>query len=213
MNKTHKILLLISLLFFNTTNAEDINENVLKKINEESADILVENLNQHFISNFSNARQLCEKNLNLIIKNKSLLFLKESQSIKSIDNKLALKTHANKMKSMAPVLARSGCLVKYRFELEMILYNSFHGSEETILFQQASQLKMTRPNIIKINSALSKDHEVWIKDNLDVDDKQERERRNNGFNEVLNSIIGFYINNASLGCKKISANSESFSCK
>ena len=184
-----------------------------KKINEESADILVENLNQHFISNFSNARQLCEKNLNLIIKNKSLLFLKESQSIKSIDNKLALKTHANKMKSMAPVLARSGCLVKYRFELEMILYNSFHGSEETILFQQASQLKMTRPNIIKINSALSKDHEVWIKDNLDVDDKQERERRNNGFNEVLNSIIGFYINNASLGCKKISANSESFSCK
>ena len=67
MNKTHKILLLISLLFFNTTNAEDINENVLKKINEESADILVENLNQHFISNFFFFFQLCEKKLNLII--------------------------------------------------------------------------------------------------------------------------------------------------
>ena len=213
MNKAHKILLLISILFFNTTNAEDINENVLKKINEESADILVENLNQHFIDNFSRERQLCEKNLNLIIKKKSLLFLKESQSIKSIENKLALKTHANKMNSMAPVLARAGCTVKYRFELEMILYNSFHGSEETILFQQASQLKITKPNKIKIISGLSKDHEVWIKDNLDVDDKQERDRRNNGFNEVLNSIIGFYINNTSLGCKKISANSESFSCK
>ena len=213
MNKTHKILFLISILFFNIINAEDINENVLKKINEESADILVENLNQHFIANFSSERQLCEKNLNLIIKKKSLLFLKESQSIKSIENKLALKTHANKMNSMAPVLARAGCTVKYRFELEMILYNSFHGSEETILFQQASQLKITKPNKIKIISGLSKDHEVWIKDNLDVDDKQERDRRNNGFNEVLNSIIGFYINNTSLGCKKISANSESFSCK
>jgi hypothetical protein len=81
LNKAHKILLLISILFFNTTNAEDINENVLKKINEESADILVENLNQHFIINFSKERQLCEKNLNLIIKDKSLLFLKESKSI------------------------------------------------------------------------------------------------------------------------------------
>jgi len=117
------------------------------------------------------------------------------------------------MKSMAPVLARAGCLVKYRFELEMILYNSFHGSEETILFQEASQLKITKPTKIKINSGLSKDHEVWIMDNLDIDDLQERERRNNGFNEVLNSIIGFYMNNSSLGCKKISANSESFSCK
>ena len=213
MNKAHKILLLISILFFNTTNAEDINENVLKKINEESADILVENLNQHFISNFSKERQLCETNLNLIIKNKSLSFLKESQSIKGIDNKLALQTHANKMKSMAPVLARAGCLVKYRFELEMILYNSFHGSEETILFQQASQLKITKPIKIDITSGLSKDHEVWIMDNLDIDDLQERERRNNGFNEVLNSIIGFYMNNSSLGCKKISANSEFFSCK
>ena len=213
MNKIYKILLLISTLFFNTTNAEDINENVLKKINEESADILVENLNQHFIINFSKERQLCEKNLNLIIKDKSLLFLKESKSIKNADNKSALKTHANKMKSMAPVLARAGCFVKYRFELEKILYNSFHGSEETILFQQASQLKITKPNKIKIISGLSKDHEVWIKDNLDVDDKQERDRRNNGFNEVLNSIIGFYINNTSLGCKKISANSNSFTCK
>jgi hypothetical protein len=213
LNKTKKFLILIITLFFNATNAEDINENVLKKINEESADILVENLNQHFIANFSKERYLCEKNLNLIIKKKSLSFLKESQSIKDIGNKTALRTHANKMKNMAPVLARAGCLVKYRFELEMILYNSFHGSEETILFQQASQLKITKPNKIKIISGLSKDHEVWIKDNLDVDDKQERDRRNNGFNEVLNSIIGFYINNTSLGCKKISANSESFSCK
>tara|TARA_B100000780_G_scaffold255088_1_gene203556 strand:- start:1782 stop:2423 length:642 start_codon:yes stop_codon:yes gene_type:complete len=213
LNKTQKILTLISILFFNSANAEDINENVLKKINEESADILVGNLNQHFITNFSKERELCEKNLNLVIEKKSLLFLKESKSIKNIENKNSLKAHANKMKSMAPVIARSGCLVKYRFELEKILYNSFHSSEETILFQRASQLKLTKPNKILIISALSNNHEVWIKNNLELDDQQERERRNKGFNEVLNSIIGFYINNSSLGCKKISANSEAFRCK
>ena len=114
MNETPKILTLIGILFFNSANAEDINENVLKKINEESADILVGNLNQHFITNFSKERELCEKNLNLVIEKKSLLFLKESKSIKNIENKNSLKAHANKMKSMAPVIARSGCLVKYR---------------------------------------------------------------------------------------------------
>ena len=132
------------MLFFNLINAEDINENVQKKINKESADILVENLNQHFIINFSKGRQLCEKNLTSIINNKSLSFLKESESIKSIDNKKALEIHANRMKSMAPVFARAGCLVKYRFELEKILYDSFHSIEETILFQRASQLKLNK---------------------------------------------------------------------
>ena len=196
MNKIKKILTIISILIFNITNAEDINENVLKKINEESADILVGNLNKHFITNFSKERELCEKNLKLVIKKKSLLFLKESKSIKSIDNKAALKAHANKMKSMAPVIARSGCLVKYRFELEKILFNSFHSSEETILFQQASQLKLSKPNKIIIINALLNNHQSWIKNNIDLDNQQERERRNKGFNEVLNSIIGFYINNS-----------------
>jgi hypothetical protein len=212
MNKIQKILIPIGILFFNITNAEDINENVLKKINEESADILVENLNLHFIANFSENRQLCEKNLTSIIIKKSLSFLKEAESIKSIDNKKALIIHANKMSTMVPVLARAGCLVKYRFELEKILYDSFHRSEETILFQQASQLKLTKSNKLLINSTLSDDHNSWIKYNLDVEDQVERERRNNGFNEVLNSIIGFYINNSSLGCEKLSANSETFVC-
>ena len=55
------ILILISIFFLNPVTAGDINENVQKKINQESADILVENLNQHFINNFSSERQLCEK--------------------------------------------------------------------------------------------------------------------------------------------------------
>jgi hypothetical protein len=200
------------MLFFNLINAEDINENVQKKINKESADILVENLNQHFIINFSKGRQLCEKNLTSIINNKSLSFLKESESIKSIDNKKALEIHANRMKSMAPVFARAGCLVKYRFELEKILYDSFHSIEETILFQRASQLKLNKSKKMLINRALLNDHNTWIKDNLDLDNKVERERRNNGFNSVLNTIAGFYINNSSLGCKRISTNSETFTC-
>ena len=200
------------MLFFNLINAEDINENVQKKINKESADILVENLNQHFIINFSKGRQLCEKNLTSIINNKSLSFLKESESIKSIDNKKALEIHANRMKSMAPVFARAGCLVKYRFELEKILYDSFHSIEETILFQRASQLKLNKSKKMLINRALLNDLNTWIKDNLDLDNKVERERRNNGFNSVLNTIAGFYINNSSLACKRISTNSETFTC-
>ena len=67
------------MLFFNLINAEDINENVQKKINKESADILVENLNQHFIINFSKGRQLCEKNLTSIINNKSLSLTRSNQ--------------------------------------------------------------------------------------------------------------------------------------
>jgi hypothetical protein len=206
------ILILISIFFLNPVTAGDINENVQKKINQESADILVENLNQHFINNFSSERQLCEKNLTKIIKDRSLSFLKESKKIKNIDNKKALKMHANKMESMASVFARAGCLVKYRFELEKILYDSFHESEETILFQKASQLNLNKSKKLLIIRSLSKDHNAWIKDNLDLEDKAERERRNNGFNEVLNSIAGFYINNSSLGCKKISANSDVFVC-
>jgi|TARA_B110000014_G_scaffold256946_1_gene240766 hypothetical protein len=212
LNKLQKILILIGIFFLNPISAEDINENVKKIINEESADILVKNLNQHFITNFPSERQLCEKNLITIINNRSLSFLKESEKIQSIDNKKSLKMHANKMKSMAPVFARAGCLVKYRFELEKILYGSFHESEETILFQKASQLNLNEPKKLLIIHALSKDHNTWIKDNLDLEDKSERERRNNGFNEVLNSIAGFYINNSSLGCKKKSANSEVFLC-
>ena len=212
MNKLQKILILVGIFFLNPISAEDINENVKKIINEESADILVKNLNQHFITNFPSERQLCEKNLITIINNRSLSFLKESEKIQSIDNKKSLKMHANKMKSMAPVFARAGCLVKYRFELEKILYDSFHSIEETILFQRASQLKLNKSKKMLINRALLNDHNTWIKDNLDLDNEVERERRNNGFNSVLNTIAGFYINNSSLGCKRISTNSETFTC-
>ena len=120
---------------------------------------------------------------------------------------------AAKIRGLAPVLSRAGCFVKYRFELEKILYKSFYTAEETPLFQKALLLKHSKSIMTIISSALTMKHEDWIKENLDLIDKNESMRRNNGFNEILNNIIDFYLTMPTLGCINISNKEKIYQCR
>ena len=64
-----------------------------------------------------------------------------------------------------------------------------------------------------ISSALTMKHEDWIKENLDLIDKNESMRRNNGFNEILNNIIDFYLTMPTLGCINISNKEKIYQCR
>jgi hypothetical protein len=213
MREARKILLFFIVTFFNSSYADTNNEEVLKKINSESAEVLINNLNNNLLSNYPSDRKICESNLNNLIKNKEKLLLDYSKNIKTYNERAALILEAAKIRGLAPVLSRAGCFVKYRFELEKILYKSFYTAEETPLFQKALLLKHSKSIMTIISSALTMKHEDWIKENLDLIDKNESMRRNNGFNEILNNIIDFYLTMPTLGCINISNKEKIYQCR
>ena len=103
----------------------ETNENIQKIINAESADSQVKKLDKFFIQHFKSIRKKCESNLTIVLEERA----KKIMGIK--DKGAGLEEHANKLIIIAPVLTRSGCIVKFRIEMEKILFGTFLKTEES----------------------------------------------------------------------------------
>ena len=108
----------------------ETNDNIQKIINAESADSQVKKLDAFFIQHFKSIRKECESNLTTILEERA----KKIMEVK--DNGAGLEAQANKLIIIAPVLARSGCIVKFRIEMEKILFGTFLKTEESKIFNQ-----------------------------------------------------------------------------
>ena len=108
----------------------ETNENIQKIINAESADSQVKKLDKFFIQHFKSIRKKCESNLTNVLEERA----KKIMGVK--DKGAGLEEHANKLIIIAPVLARSGCIVKFRIEMEKILFGTFLKTEESKIFNQ-----------------------------------------------------------------------------
>ena len=123
----------------------ETNDNIQKIINAESADSQVKKLDAFFIQHFASIRKKCESNLTIILEERA----KKIMEVK--DNGAGLEAQANKLIIIAPVLARSGCIVKFRIEMEKILIGTFLKTEESKIFNQIinHKFKDAEKNTIK----------------------------------------------------------------
>ena len=203
-----KILTFFILMFFclGVLAETETNENIQKIINAESADSQVKKLDKLFIQHFKSIRKKCESNLTNVLEERA----KKIMGVK--DKGAGLEEHANKLIIIAPVLARSGCIVKFRIEMEKILFSTFLKTEESKIFNQIINHKFIDSEKNTIKEALLLAHDIWIIQNIKSINKNIANERNTKFNGLTEGILGFYVNIPELGCNQKNDN-DKFSCK
>lgn len=203
-----KILTFFILMFFclGVLAETETNENIQKIINAESADSQVKKLDKFFIQHFKSIRKKCESNLTIVLEERA----KKIMGVK--DKGAGLEEHANKLIIIAPVLARSGCIVKFRIEMEKILFGTFLKTEESKIFNQIINHKFIDSEKNTIKEALLLAHDIWIIQNIKSINKNLANERNTKFNRLTEGLLGFYVNIPELGCNQKNDN-DKFSCK
>ena len=197
-----KINIFLIVLFTIQPLYAEINDIDIKQIMQnESAEIQVKNLNKYFILNFKKIRTKCESKLQNVLLGK----------VKSTSDRDKVTTENNKLKHISPVLSRSGCLAKFRLEMEKIIYGSFSKKEESIMFNKILSYTLSKSEKDKIIQALSMPHDNWITKNIKSINKKNTNIRNQKFNQLIEILMGFFINIPALGCYK-KKNEEQFYC-
>ena len=181
------------------------NENIQQIINAESADSQVMKLNAFFIQHFGSIRKKCESNLTVVIEERAKKIMMKKA------NGAGLEEHANKLLNISPVLARSGCMVKFRVEMEKILHGTFVKTEESKIFKQIINHKFNNTEKNTLKQTLLLAHDIWIIQNIKSINKNIAKERNTKFNNLIEGLMGFYINIPDLGCSQ-KKDGENFSC-
>ena len=200
------ITLSILLFFYMPVFGEKSNSKIQEIINAESADSQVKKLDTLFIKYFKSTRKKCESNL---------IFFLEKRAKKNLEVKdasVAIKENANKLINISPVLARTGCMVKFRLEMEKILYGTFAKTEESKIFKQIIIHRFKDSERNTINESLLLAPDVWIIQNIKSINKNIANERNARFNRLIEGLLGFYINIPELGCNQ-KKGKDKFYCK